>query len=166
MSLDNIELPPIVLQGLFKHSLVFLEKEEKSVDGSASKEFSTLGNNRKHIVIMVADANTLYLPDEQLNFLLGILAACDLTMEDVAILNIKKNKSVTYKTVSDELSPEKLFLFGVKPAEIGLPLDFPNYQVQRYNNQTYLSAPLLSKFQDDKAEKTRLWNCLKQIFGI
>lgn len=166
MSLDNIELPPIVLQGLFKHSLVFLEKEKEVEGKSALKEFSTLGNNRNHILIIVADNDTLYLPDEQLNFLLGILAACNLTMDDVAILNIKKNKSVTYKTVTDGLSPEKLFLFGVTPAEIGLPLDFPNYQVQRYNNQTYLTAPLLSKFQDNKAEKTRLWNCLKQIFGI
>ena len=61
---------------------------------------------------------------------------------------------------------EKLLLFGVQPAEIELPLDFPNYQIQRYNNQVYLTAPLLSNFKDNKAEKTKLWNCLKQIFAI
>lgn len=166
MSLDNIQLPPIVLQELFKHSLIHLKNEQSSVEKTASKGFFTLGNNRRHILILVESDETLYLPDDQLNFLLGILAACNLTMEDVAILNIKKNKSVTYKTVTNELKPEKLFLFGVTPAQIELPLDFPNYQIQQYNNQVYLTAPLLSHFQDNKVEKTKLWNCLKQIFSI
>ena len=166
MSLDNIQLLPIVLQQLFKHSLVDLKNGQKPEEKTASTEFAILGNNRSHILIMVASDETLYLPDEELNFLLGILAACNLTMDDVAILNIKKNKPLTYKTVIDELRPEKLFLFGVNPAQIELPLDFPNYQVQQFNNQTYLTAPLLSHFQDNKAEKTKLWGCLKQIFGI
>ena len=166
MSLDNIQLPLIVLQQLFKHSLVNLENEEKPEEKTASKGFSTLGNNRRHILIMVESDQTLYLPDEELNFLLGILAACKLTMDDVAILNIKKNKSVTYRSATKELKPEKLFLFGVNPAQIELPLDFPHYQIQQYNNQTYLTAPPLSYFQDNKVEKTKLWNCLKQIFGI
>ncbi len=166
MSLDNIQLPPIVLQQLFKHSLNDLKNEQNPEEKTTSKGFSTLGNNRRHILILVNSDETMYLPDDQLNFLLGILAACNLTMEDVAILNIKKNKPVTYKTVTNELKPEKLFLFGVNPVQIELPLDFPNYQVQPYNNQIYLTAPLLSQFQDNKAEKTKLWNCLKQIFAI
>jgi DNA polymerase III psi subunit len=166
MSLDNIQLPSIVLQQLYKYSLTDLKNEQKREAKTPSNEFTILGNNRSRILIIVANDEALYLPDGELKFLLGILAACNLTMEDVAILNIKKNKPVTYQTVTQELKPEKLFLFGVDPAGIALPLDFPNYQIQQYNNQTYLTAPLLSHFQDNKAEKTKLWNCLKQIFGI
>lgn len=166
MSLNNIQLPPIVLQELFKNTLIDLKPEQKHEQENGSKGFATLGNNRRHILIMVESSETLYLPDEQLNFLMGILAACNLTMEDVAILNIKKNKSVTYKNVVAELKSEKVFLFGVSPAEIELPIDFPNYQIQQYNNQVYLTAPTLSQFQDNKVEKMKLWNCLKQIFSI
>lgn len=166
MSLDNIQLPPIVLQQLFKHSLIDLKNEREPEEKTITTSFATLGNNSKQIVIIVNSDETLYLPDDQLNFLLGILAACNLTMEDVAILNIKKNKSVNYKTLAKELKPQKLFLFGVNPDQIELPLDFPNYQVQPYNNQVYLTAPLLSNFKDNKTEKTKLWNCLKQIFAI
>jgi len=166
MSLNNIQLPPIVLQELFKNTLIDLKPEQNNDQKNVSKGFSTLGNNRRHILIMVESDETLYLPDEQLNFLMGILAACSLTMEDVAILNIKKNKSVTYKNVATELKSEKVFLFGVAPAEIELPIDFPNYQIQQYNNQVYLTAPTLSQFQDNKVEKMKLWNCLKQIFSI
>lgn len=166
MSLDNIQLPPIVFQELFRHSLIEVKNEEVPVEKTALIRFFTLGNNSRHIVILVNSDETLYLPDDQLNFLMGILAACNLTMEDVAILNFKKNQAVTYKTVTNELKSEKLILFGVTPGQIELPLDFPNYQIQQYNHQTYLTAPPLSHFKDNKAEKTKLWTCLKQIFGI
>ncbi|MEJ7588593.1 MAG: hypothetical protein WKI04_13615 [Ferruginibacter sp.] len=166
MSLNNIQLPPIVLQQLFKYSLVSSKIEDKPGDKAASKRLLTLGNNRSQILILVDHDEVTYLPDEQLNFLLGILAACNLTLEDVAILNIRKNDGVTYKTVTAALRPEKLFLFGVTPTQIELPLEFPQYQIQQYNNQKYLAAPPLFFFRDNKAEKTKLWNCLKQIFGI
>ena len=166
MSLDNIPLPPIVIQELFKHSLIDLQIEQAPEIKSAQNSFPVLGNNSKNILIIVHSDNAIYLPDEQLNFLLGILSACSLTMGDVAILNIKKSKDVNYKTLSAGLRLEKIFLFGVKPGQIGLPLDFPHYQIQQFNQQTYLTAPMLSLLQDDKAEKTKLWNCLKQIFGI
>ncbi len=165
MSLNNIQLPQSVLQGLFKNTLIDVEPEHNPEQKINTKAFATLGNNRRRILVMVESEETLYLPDEQLNFLMGILAACSLTMEDVAILNIKKNKSVTYKTVANELRSEKVFLFGVTPNEIELPIDFPNYQIQQYNNQMYLTAPTLAHFQDNKIEKTKLWNCLKQIFS-
>lgn len=166
MSLNNIQLPPIALKELFRNTLIDIEPEYKPEQKIRSKGFDTLGNNQKRILIMVKSEETLYLPDEQLNFLMEILAACNLTMEDVAILNTKKNKSVTYKTVANDLKSEKIFLFGVAPDEIELPIDFPNYQIQQFNNQLYLKAPTLSHFKNNKVEKIKLWNCLKQIFSI
>jgi len=164
MSVDNIELTPFLLQELFKTSLVEMvvaKKEEKVVAASA---INFLGNNRSKVAIVINDAANLYLPDEQLNFLLGILSACKLTMEDVAILNINKNKTITYKTIELELKSEKIILFGVTASQIGLPLEFPIYQIQAYNQQTYVAAGMLGDIEKDKAEKTKLWNCLKQIF--
>ncbi|MEO7767773.1 MAG: hypothetical protein ABIS01_10115 [Ferruginibacter sp.] len=168
MGLENIQLPPIVLQQLFKHTLADIKTEQKNNEEQSSKKatFSILGNNQKHILIITESDETVYLPERELNFLLEILTACRLSMDDVAILNIKKNKSLTYKTVSKELKSEKLFLFGVSPVQIELPLDFPNYQIQLYNNQVYLTVPPLSRFHDNIPEKTKLWNCLKQVFDL
>ena len=166
MSLDNIQLPSIVLQELFKKTLVQEDSVQVQDISSTKKSISFLGKNKKQIIILVSNDDVLYLPDEQLSFLLGILAACKLTMEDVAIINIKKNDLITYKTIAKELNAAKIFLFGAEPSQIELPLQFPHYQVQKYNQQLYLSAPLLSVLQDDKAEKTKLWLCLKQVFSI
>ena len=166
MSLDNIILPPLVLQQLFTHTLIEAKNNPTVDSKSTEKPFLTLGNNHKKVLILVESEETLYLPDNQLNFLLGILAACNLTMEDVVILNIKKNPSVNYQRITDELKSEKVFLFGLLPDQIELPVNFPTYQIQKFNNQVYLAAPALSNFHDNKAEKTRLWICLQQIFNI
>ena len=164
MSLDNIELTPFLIQELFKNCLVEMETTVKAKKIAPASSFNILGNNRAAITIIVENATHLHLPDPELNFLLGILSACKLTMEDVAIINISKNKNATYKTIELELKAGKIILFGVTAAQIGLPLEFPIYQVQHYNQQTYIAAGNLQQIESNKADKTKLWNCLKQIF--
>ena len=88
MSLDNIQLPPIVLQALFNKTLVEDISIQIQNTASPKKMLAFLGKNEKQIIIIVSNEEVLYLPDEQLSFLLGVLAACKLTMEDVAIINI------------------------------------------------------------------------------
>ncbi len=166
MSLNDIQLAPITITELYKYSLIESTSEQYAVPGSSGLQLITLGNNNRGVAIVVASDDNLYLPDNELNFLLGILAACQLTMNDVAILNINKNGQVTYQVLSKELAATTVLLFGVSAASIALPIDFPHYQVQQYNHQTYLTAPGLSAFQDNKEEKTRLWNSLKLIFSI
>lgn len=168
MSLDNIQLPSIVLQDLFKNSLIELNtgEAEKEKPSNSTAAISFLGSNKKNVSIIVEDASTIYLPDEQLNFLIGILSACKLSMAEVALVNRAKHPQLNYNALESELDAAIILLFGVTPAQLELPLAFPQYQIQKFNNQIYLSAPDLAVLQGDKAEKTKLWNCLKQVFSI
>jgi hypothetical protein len=166
MSLDNIQLQPVAIQDLYKQSLVELKSKPQADTTNTASSLIILGKNLKRIVIVVSNPEVAYLEDDELNFLLGILSACKLTMDDVCIVNVAKNSGTNYSSIAAELNAEKVFLFGTSPGKIKLPLAFPDYQVQQYNNQVYLSAPALSGLQHDKAEKTKLWNCLKQIFSI
>jgi hypothetical protein len=166
MSLDNIQLPAIVLQDLYKHSLVDLNTATVKTSSSKTNNIPFLGNNQKQIVIIANNETALYLPDEELSFLMGILAACKLSMADVALVNISKAGAVTYTEIEQQFNAATILLFGVTPAQLQLPLQFPQYQIQKYNGQTYHAAPGLQLIAADKAEKTKLWNCLKQIFSI
>ena len=166
MSLDNIQLPAVILHDLYRNSLVDLRSGNAILNTEQAAAIFFLGNNQQRVVIIVKNTEAIYLPEEELNFLLGILTACKLSMADVALVNIAKNKEPDYMAITEQLSAEKIFLFGVEPAALALPLQFPHYQVQQYNNQVYLSAPPLKQLEDDKAEKTKLWNCLKQVFAI
>jgi len=166
MSLDNIQLPAIILQDLFKTSLVDMDTNTVKNKVEKATGISFLGSNQKQITIIAADESTIYLPDEDLNFLMGILGACKLSMADVALVNIAKTAALTYSEIEEQLNAETILLFGVDPAQLQLPLQFPHYQVQKFNNRVYLSAPPLPGIAADKAEKTKLWNCLKQVFSI
>ena len=166
MNLDTIQLQPIVLQGLYKQSLVEFKTNPRAEVANTAASVNILGKNLKRIVIVVNNPAVAFLEDDELNFLLGILSACKLNMDDVCIVNIAKNEGIDYNRLEAELTAEKVFLFGTSPGKIKLPFTFPDYQVQQYNHQVYLSAPDLSVLQHDKAEKTKLWNCLKQIFSI
>ena len=166
MSLDNIQLPAFLIQELYKNSLVEFESPKPVQKIEVKSSINILGNNRSKVIIVVENNEAAFLPDNQLNFLLEILSACKLTMEDVAIINIHINKAITYKAITLELKAEKIILFGVTPAQLNLPVEFPSYQIQPYNNQTYVTAAMLANIESDKTEKTKLWNCLKQIFAI
>jgi len=166
MSLDNIQLPAFLIQELYKNSLVEFESPEPVQKIEVKSSINILGNNRSKVIIVVENNEAAFLPDNQLNFLLGILSACKLTLEDVAIINIYINKAITYKAITLQLKAEKIILFGVTPAQLHLPVEFPSYQIQQYNNQTYVTAAMLADIESDKTEKTKLWNCLKQIFAI
>ena len=166
MSLDNIQLPAIVLQDLYTNALVDLKTENAQPASVLAGNLSFLGENKKKVSIVVNHPDAIYLPDDELNFLLGILSACKLSMADVALLNCCKNPSLTYRDISGQLSAEKILLFEIQPSLLELPLQFPHYQIQHYNNQVYLSSPSLKILADNKEEKIKLWGCLKQVFAI
>jgi hypothetical protein len=166
MSLDNIQLPAIVLQDLYKNSLVDLNTSAIKKASKKTTAIPFLGNNQKQVTIIATDTSSIYLPDEELNFLMGILSACKLSMADVALVNIEKAGAITYTEIEQHLNTGTMLLFGVTPSQLQLPLQFPHYQVQKFNGLVYLAAPALTSIASDKVEKTKLWNCLKQIFSI
>lgn len=166
MSLDNIQVPPIVLQDLYKKTLFDLKAGEQAMVSPETGVISYLGNNQRKIVIIVMSPEAIYLPDEDLKFLLGILSACKLSMEDIALVNASMQSSLLYNKLTEQFSAEKVFLFGVDPQILNLPLQFPHYQVQQFNNQVYVSSASLNDLQNDKAEKMKLWNCLKKVFSL
>lgn len=166
MSLDNIQLQPIVLKDLYKSNLVELKMVKPLLAVKSASSIGMLGQNRKHIIILVNDGENVYLPEASLNFLIGILSACGLNLEDTGIVNISRNKGINYRYFATELTAQKVLLFGISPTQLELPLSFPFYQLQQYNSVTYLSAPTLAQLNEDKAEKVKLWTSLKQLFNI
>ena len=166
MSLDNIQIPAIIIQQLYPNSLVDLNTSNTPAIASSTPSISFLGGNQRHLAIVVKEDSALYLPETELDFLLGILAACKLSMADIALINLNSNISLNHTMIAERMNAEKLLLFGADPSEIGLPLNFPHYQVQKFNGQVYLSAPGLKELAGDKSAKTKLWNSLKQVFGI
>jgi hypothetical protein len=125
-----------------------------------------LGDYKKNILIIVRYHDVPYLPDEQLNFLKSVLSACKLNLADVAILNVANAPSSLYKEVQEKFKSNYTILLGLAPENLEMPLSFPEFQVQPFNNCTFLHTPVLEALENDKVLKSKLWVCLKKMFGM
>jgi hypothetical protein len=161
MSLNNIQLKPSLVADLYKECLV----ETGVTSVPETKQLKYLGNNYKKIIVVVSHQTVPVLPDEELGFLTNVLAACKLSIGDIGIIN---NQKVDQTDLQEIIHSEarNVLLFGVEPLAIGLPINFPTFQLQPFNNRTYLQAPSLTQIENDKALKAKLWNALKVMFGI
>ena len=186
MSLNNIQLSPALLADMYKTALV--DTNDSSAEGESVQTVSLntktaakpdpdttnskavnwkyLGDYKKNILIIVRYNAVPYLPDEQLNFLSSILSACKLNLADVAILNIANTSPASYKTIQEKFKSSFTILFGLTPEEFEMPLSFPEFQVQAFNNCTFLHTPVLEMLEGDKVLKSKLWVCLRKMFGV
>ena len=176
MDLNHIELPASVVAGLYGNYLIdktgnpvatgdpLGQVTNKKSDENASR-FKFLGNNKKQVLVIVENPGNTFLPDEELNFLTGILHACKLSIDDVALVNIA-NQPSAYKELLAFFKSRIVLLFAVEPSHFGLPMNFPHYQIQAYANNSFLYSPSLKELENDRVEKSKLWVCLKRLFNL
>ena len=177
MSLNDLHLSSSLITALYPSSLISTDIEDsvptqkKSGIGQEAgtdiaETWKSLGNNQKNILIVVNYGGIVHLPDEELSFLTGMLTACKLSLDDVAIINTNNYKKVNYKDILTQFKSKIVFLFGVAPGDFGLPVNFPFFQVQSVSNCTFLYTPALEQRHTDVLLKSRLWVSLRTIFSI
>lgn len=169
MELNHIELPASLLTELYKFSLIETPKDkpfDQREKNPSDIQWKYLGNNQKNILLIVDYKDAVHLPDEQLDLLTNMLSACKLSLGDVSIVNINNHRGVFYREFCDFFKSKIVFLFGIDPVSLGLPVSFPQFQVQSFSGQTYLFTPPLNEIEENKVNKSKLWVCLRRIFGI
>lgn len=166
MSLNNIQLPTYLVGELYKNSLLDIDNQELNSNLIKHDELNYLGKNEKNILLIVDEESAVFLPDDSLTFLIEILSACKLSLSDTALINVFEKKEIKYKLLNENFKPDIILFFGIEPAALEFPLQFPRYQIQKYINQIYLSAPSLDELAADIEKKRQLWVCLKKIFSI
>lgn len=123
MQLNQIRLSTDLLQALYASTLVLPEKQDPVNGKPAEKELvpvSFLGRNQRNFTVLVYYPEELYLPDDSLQFLGSVLKACQLTIADVAIVNLAKTPA-TMAEIRQQLSPAIIIAFGSKALAEGFP---------------------------------------------
>ncbi len=191
MDLDHISLNAEMLAGLYGNVLVDLNapasaavvkapepvatpavepvrvKPAPAAAASHSEPaFRSLGEHLKQVLVVVDHADAVHLPDAELSFLTGILGACKLSLADVAIVNRQQGGGLSQQAIGQHLKSRVTLLFGIEPDAFGLPMSFPAFQIQPFNQVTYLYAPSLSEIEKDKVLKSKLWVSLRRLFNI
>jgi len=172
MSLNSIKFDTTDIALLFKNSLVEINagqqvSEETNInDDATATGWKYLGENKKKTLVVVRHPDVAHIPDKQLAFLTKLLAACNLNLADVAILNFQDHSSSEFNEILNFFNPKVVLLFEIEPAEFGMPMIFPQFQVQGYKDAVFVSSPSLQVIEPDKTLKGKLWVCLKKIFNL
>lgn len=161
MSFSELKINPLLLKELYGKVLV--ESHPVIRKDPSIPAIPYLGNNEKNILILVNDSHATFVKDDDLQLLIGILGACNLTLADTAIVNLNLHK-INYDELVRTLFPGVILLFGIDQGEIELPLQFPLFQIQQYDNRKLLAAPPLNMLAADVSLKKELWQSLKQLF--
>lgn len=167
MSLDNIQLSPLLMQQLYSKSLVDISDHPTANPGKIADPgiaISRLGNNEKNILVIVDEKDAPFLEDAQLALLVSILTACKLSLADIALVNFHKNPAIHFNMLNEQLHPSAILLFGIDAARLDFPLIFPHFQLTSYNGQTYLASPPLQQIGADTQLKKQLWTQLQKQF--
>jgi hypothetical protein len=175
-SIDNIHLSNLAIGELYGESLLISPGTPQPAPAPAPTAapaeragLKFLGNHRRRITILVHSPGSAFLPDDQLSFLTKMLEACRMNIGDVAIINTA-TAPVTIAELRQQLQPATILLFGLEPTAIRLPINFPAFRLQPYDDCTYLSAPslhlLVQPSEESKLLKSKLWLCLKTLFDV
>ncbi|MGH2553533.1 MAG: hypothetical protein ACRDEB_07445 [Chitinophagaceae bacterium] len=174
MNINHIKFPASVISELYQFSL--LSREEiivnQSITGineiqSAIKtKSSSLGDNKRNVLIIVNYPDNIHLPDDHRDFLTEILKACNMGLADVAILNVNNISKASYHELVAFYNSKVVLLFAVEPDAFGLPLSFPHFQIQPFAGVSYLFSPSLMELKKDNVLKSKLWICLKRMFNL
>jgi len=177
MSLNTINFNTTDITLLFKNSLVEVNDEiqvlskpdiisEPVASDSNRGKWKYLGENKKKTLVVVSYEDAVHIPDKQLSFLTKLLAACNLNLADVAILNFHNYNSSDFNKIVNYFKPKVVLLFSIEPGEFGMPMIFPQFQVQGHKDAVFVSSPSLEIIEPDKTLKGKLWICLKKIFNL
>ena len=173
MGLNDIDFPATLLADLYQNALIpdeninehLIREAQGKVRETAPEKRAFLGENKKQILVIVKDVNHTWTSDEELQFLSDILKACQLSMADIALLNVGARKE-SFAELQKEFPTRQAILFGVSQEELGIPLRFPEFQVQAYTDKQVLAAPPLLTIANDKILKSKLWVSLRKLFNI
>lgn len=174
MDLNSIILPASVVAELYDDTIVDTgELQAKSppiaspvTDPGVNGRWKWLGENHKNILVLVRYPEAEHLPGRPLHFLTGMLTACKLELKDVAVLNLAQDPGAEYKELIKEFRSRVVLLFDVEPSLLGLPINFPHFQIQPFANNSFLYSPSLEMLEEDKILKSKLWVCLRRLFNI
>lgn len=171
MNLNDIQLPSAVIADLYKKSLIELPVNINAVINSPKEvptdPFGYMGNNLKQILIVVNYPDQAFLPDEQLRFLTAVLKACNLTLEDTAIVNFATFKP-DYELLRQRMLPRIMLFFGVNATLITIPGRVNEFEPIKLEGITILHVPELEWLNQNNNEgktlKKKLWAALKHLF--
>lgn len=124
--------------------------------------FEYIGDNNKYILIIVKDPLQQFLNAKELEFLLKILSAKKLGLQDIAIINTETYEALNFNDLKEYFALSKILTFGINPVSLNISGITAN-KTGEYNGVKILGTWTLAQLESDVKKKTIYWNELKNF---
>jgi hypothetical protein len=162
--LNNLKLGPAMLEALYRNSLVDLNTNVPSPINvkQTSRSIAFLGNNARNVLVLVRNNAQEFLSEAEHSFFTKLLKACNLELNDVAVVNLAKENALMER-ITKQLNPAHIISFGTGAGN-------ELFRMENVDGRKYLNAPRLSDLVEEteksKQLKAKLWSELKMMFGL
>lgn len=120
--------------------------------------------SNKKIAVVVDYAPSNFPPSEK-QLLEKILGAVKANMAEVQIIHAQ-SEPFSFTALQNRMAFNKLIVFGLKPAALGLNIRLGSYQLTQFRESQLLFADGLNLIATDVKRKTYLWRTLQKMFEI
>lgn len=155
MGIDDITLTPELRASLYENVIVHTEISPVHIPYE--------GQNLKKILVAFDKNGKLTKEDRAL--LEKLLTACQLTFDDIALVNIHSTEFTIAKIV-DHLHIKKAVMFGVPMLSFALPLEDSEEKVITSDHCAFLRTAPLGVLDKNVEKKKALWMALKVMFQL
>lgn len=164
-----IDLP--VLQFFIGEPIFLIDQEQETAPpqqptSPTSSPLKWYGDNKQGVVVLLDLDTPDLLKTKEFAFLLRVLEAVKLTLNECAVLNLPENPVVNFAALQSLAGLSKLLLFGVPAGRIGIATVAPSYTLQESAGIQWVQADPPSLIMTNKDKKYGLWSALQRMFQI
>jgi hypothetical protein len=162
--MEKVDLSGEVIAALYANKLVSIEPQSSGKYIQKEEQIPFTGGFQKRILWLHASADHPFLNNEDHEMVTKILEACRLGWQDIALINLSGN-DINPQTVFEKFDPGYLICSVPEMINQYLPQE-TLYILQEKNGVTLLSTDSLDAIRNDKQLKIKLWQALKNMFGL
>ncbi|MBS1632116.1 MAG: hypothetical protein JST10_06030 [Bacteroidetes bacterium] len=168
MALNQILLTPAIITEFYSNCLIETASVNEHPERKTKNEiiWNFTGTNKNKILVLTNYPDRKVFSHQQQSFLKRMFEACKINFSDIALMNISQNPEADYNKLYKFFESRVIILFDIEPSSLGIPLSFPQFQVQPFGNCLFLFTPSIEKLEEDSLQRSKLWICLKRIFNI
>lgn len=142
-------------------NLESLPAEPEHTEPVTSKpSFNYMGENNKSVLVIVNDPESEFLNQTDLIFLLKILSAKKLELNDIAIMNLAKHTNYEFENLKNFFACNRILTYGIHPNILGMQ-GLTSNALQEFNGVKFLGTWSLRQMVNDDNKKRTYWNVLK-----
>ena len=160
---EGIVIDDYLHQAKYPEDTPAVSKAEESEEVFVS-DILFKGNNSSKVAVCVLYENEEWITVRDKLFLEKILTAVGLSMETIALVNLKNSNYKSIIQIGERLKGNKIITLGIPSA---LVKDFPLNEISQKNGQDYLCINWnLTDIAMSKDKKNVLWKKLKSLFEL